>query len=105
MSRASVSVAGLASGKLSAGNEANNGTGGQQGPFEADKPSDFNTIGGVTGTHSATETRTMEQGMEGWTGGRAQELARRKTRLDLNTAPRKTVRDAKGALKGALCSK
>jgi len=47
----------------------------------------------------------MEQGMEGWTGGKAQELARRKTRLDLNTAPRKTVRDAKGALKGALCSK
>jgi hypothetical protein len=48
--------------KLRAGNEVNNGTGGQRHGFIAGKPCGFNTIGGVTGTSRAFQSRTKEQG-------------------------------------------
>ena len=52
--------------KLSAWSEANNGTGGQRHTFFAGKPCSFNTIGGVTGTQRAFESRTKEQGVMEW---------------------------------------
>ena len=51
-------------GKLRVGNEVNNGTGGQQMLFFEHKPCHFNTIGGVTGTRRAFESRTKEQGTD-----------------------------------------
>jgi hypothetical protein len=40
--------------------------------------------------------------MDGWTDGRGEDPERRKTRLDLNTAPRKTVPGAKDSERLAL---
>ena len=52
-------------GKLKAGDEVNNGTGGQRHTLFAGKPCSFNTIGGVTGTQRAFQSRTKEQGRDG----------------------------------------
>jgi hypothetical protein len=63
-----VRYAARADGKLSVGNEANNGTGGQRHAFFVGKPCSLNAIEGVTGKHSAFESRTKEQGE--WPSGR-----------------------------------
>src|SRR6202158_1448780 len=51
--------------KLSSGSAVNNGTGGQRHCLFAGKPCGFNTMGGVTGTQRALESRTKEQGPNG----------------------------------------
>ena len=54
--------------KLSSGSAVNNGTGGQRHCLFAGKPCGFNTMGGVTGTQRALESRTKEQGPKGRRG-------------------------------------
>src|SRR6266849_9982901 len=65
--RASAPTSAHAKGQVKRGERGQQWYGRPAGVFFEDKPCHFNTIGGVTGTQRACESRTKEQGLErGW---------------------------------------